>query len=348
MMFQFHEKKYVIFLIIGIFYCFTNGYARLEDGTLGIIKLPNEGCPVMLAPGQTFKVTTEQKGDIFLIDNEQRIIPLNSQWEKKNPQIYEGLITLTDKEIKQGPYAIQIVSETNEKDINPRSVWVQNEFKEYYIFAHISDIHIRSGDPQDEYAVTFQKVIEKLNQSDAHFILLTGDLTHNALPEQWQVFLKILNKAQKPTFVCAGNHDRDEDNYEKMFYSSLYAFRYGKDGYIVYDTREYRTADSWGEQDTLLYRYRRELKSSRWTFGITHRYEFTMGIRSQMILFVDDPIDFILYGHIHRENTKEEAIIPWGKTRVYVVPAEKDGYYRIFDVGEGGLFPRPIQNIKGK
>ncbi|MGC8738039.1 MAG: metallophosphoesterase family protein [Candidatus Hydrogenedens sp.] len=329
-------------------YSSLNGYARLEDGTLGIIKLPNEGCPVILAPGQTFKITAEQKGDVFLIDDEKHIIPLNSQWEKKNPETYEGLITLTDKEIKEGPYAIQIVSEKNEKDINPRSVWIRKEFKEYYVFAHISDIHILKGDLHDENAITFQTVIEKLNQSDAHFILITGDLTHNALPEQWQVFLNILNQSQKPTFVCAGNHDRDEDNYEKMFFTSLYAFRYGKDGFIVFDTREYRTADSWREQDALLYRYRRELKSSRWTFGITHRYEFTMGIRSQITLFIDDPIDFILYGHIHRENTKEESIIPWGKTRTYVVPAEKDGYYRIFDVGEGGLFPRPIQNIKGK
>lgn len=348
MMFQLPKKWFLLFLIIGISLSLKNGTARLEDGSLGILKLPNEGCPVMVAPGQTFKLTSEQKGDIFLIDKEKKIIPLNSQWKQTNPDIYEALSILSDKEIKEGPYTIQIITPDNKKDMNPRSVWVQNEFKEYYIFAHISDIHIRNGDPQDENAITFRNVIEKLNQSDAHFILLTGDLTHNAEPEQWKIFLEIMNQSQKPTFVCAGNHDRDKNNYEDMFYTSTYAFRYGKDGFIVYDTREYRTADSWGEQDTLLYRYRRELKPCRWTFAITHRYEFTMGIRSQMILFVDDPVDFILYGHIHRENTKEEAILPWEKTYVFVVPAEKDGYYRIFDVGEGGIFPRPIQNIKNK
>jgi len=348
MRFRWHKEYVLIFLMIGLLVSFFNGYARHEDGTLGIIKLPNEGCPVILSPGQTFNIVAEQKGTIFLIDNEKNIIPLNVQWEEKKTEIYKGSVILMGEDIKAGSYSIQIITEGGAKDVNPRSIWVQNEFREYYTFAHISDIHIRSDSLQDENAITFQTIIEKLNQSDAQFILLTGDLTHEAKTEQWQVFLNILNQARKPTFVCAGNHDRNEDNYEKMFYTSTYAFRYGKDGYIIFDTREYRTADSWGEQDTLLYRYRRELKSSRWTFGITHRYEFTMGIRSQIILFVDDPIDFILYGHTHRENTREESVIPWGKTRVYVVPAEKDGFYRIFDVGEGGLFPRPIQNVKGK
>ncbi|HOV33745.1 MAG TPA: metallophosphoesterase [Candidatus Hydrogenedens sp.] len=345
---MFRAKKICFFYIcvIYVLVSYFSAYARLEDRTLGIIKIPNEGCPVILAPGQTFKVTSEQKGELFLIDNENQILSLTAQWESLTSNLWEALVTLIGKGIKEGPYSLQIITETKTKDINPRSVWVQNSFKEFYTFAHISDIHIRSNDPDDEQTSTFQEIIEKLNRCDAHFILITGDLTHDATMEQWGMFLKILNQCKKPTFVCAGNHDRNKDNYENMFHTSTYAFRYGKDGYIVYDTKEYRVADSRGEQDTLLYRYSRELKSSRWMFGITHRYEFTMGIRAQIILFVDDPIDFILYGHTHRENTKEESILPWGKTHVYVVPAGKDGYYRIYDVGEGGILPRPIQNIK--
>lgn len=343
------RKKYrLIFLGIGLLFISVHASARLEDGTLGILKLPNEGCPVMVAPGQTFKVTAEKKGEIFLITGDNRIIPLTARWNEENPKRYVAQITLPEKGIEEGMYAIQILSETNEKDMNIRSVFVRNEFTEYYSFAHISDIHIRNGDMHDPNAVMFQKVIEKLNQTDAHFILITGDLTHTTTPEQWQVFLTILNQSTKPTFVCAGNHEsreRGEPYYDSLFYASFYAFRYGKDGFIVFDTREYRTADSWDEQDTFLYRYRRELKPCRWVFGVTHRYELTMGIRAQFILFVDDPIDFLLYGHLHRENTKEESVIPWGKTRVFVVPAEFQGYYRIFDVGEGGVFPRPIQKI---
>ncbi len=340
------RAKQIYIIIIITMASHLSAYARLEDGTLGIIKMPNEGCPIILAPGQTFKVTTEQKGELFLIDNENKITSLTAQWKRRTPNLWEAVVTLMDKGFKEGPYSLQIITETQTKDINTRSVWVQNSFKEYYTFAHISDIHIRSNAADDEQTVTFQEIVEKLNRSDAHFILMTGDLTHEATMEQWRMFLKKLNHCKKPTFVCAGNHDRNEKNYEKMFHTSTYAFRYGKDGFIVYDTREYRVADSWSEQDALLYRYRRELKPSRWVFGITHRYEFTMGIRAQTILFVDDPVDFILYGHTHRENTKEESVLPWGKTRVFVVPAAKDGCYRIFDVGEGGLLPRPIQNIK--
>ncbi len=344
----FRVKQICFFFLCGMYATTSlfSAYARLDDGILGIIKLPNEGCPIILAPGQTFKVIAEQKGELFLIDSENQILSLTAQWKSPTPNLWEATVTVVGEGIKEGPYSLQIITETHTKDMNPRSVWVQNSFKEFYTFAHISDIHIRNNDPDDEQTTTFQSTIEKLNQSDAQFVLITGDLTHDATMEQWGMFLKILNQCKKPTFVCAGNHDRNKDNYEKMFYTSTYAFRYGKDGYIVYDTREYQIADSWGEQDTLLYRYCKELKSSRWVLGITHRYDFTMGIRAQIILFVDDPIDFILYGHTHRENTKEESMLPWGKTHVFVVPAEKDGYYRIFDIGEGGLLPRPIQNIK--
>jgi len=342
----FPVKKTFISLLILLFTIPIISLARNEDNTLGILKVPNEGCPVITAPGQTFKVISEEKGTLYLIDSKNNIQPLNADWKEIGTNKWEALATVAEKGIKKGAFALQIITDTQRKDINPRCIWVQKAFKDYYIFAHISDIHIRSDDPNDEHALLFQKVIEKLNKSDAHFVLLTGDLTHDGTLEQFNIFLNIMNQCQKPTFVCAGNHDRTEDNYEKIFSTSTYAFRYGKDGFIIFDTREYRTADSWGEQDTFLYRYRRELKSCRWTFGITHRYEPTMGMRAQTILFIDDPIDFILYGHIHRENTKEESILPWGKTRVFVVPAEKDGYYRIFDVGEGGLFPRPIQNIK--
>ncbi len=320
---------------------------RNSDGTLGLIKLPNEGIPVVLAKGQDFRVISEEPGNLFLIDITGKKIPLNPQWaEKESLGKWVAKVWLEKGSSDENPYSIQLVTKDNRVDINERAVWLFDGFYEYYTFAHVSDIHIKSTDPSDENSVIFEKIIDKINQSDAQFVLLTGDLTHNGSIDEMKTFLKLLNKFTKPTFVCAGNHDRAGDTYEQFFFTSMYAFRYSKDGFIIFDSREYRTADPWDEQDNVLYRYRRELKSSRWTFGVTHRYEFTMGMRTQLTLFVDDPVDFLLYGHTHRENTKEESILPWGKTKVSVVPACKDGFFRIFDIGEGGVFPRPLVCVK--
>ncbi len=300
---------FIIFVLCGDF-CF----ARNADGTLGLIKIPNEGIPAVLAKGQDFKVISDKPGALFLIDADGKKLPLNQEWkEVRQGGRWEAKVYLTEGSSTGNPYSIQLVSEEGKTDVNQRAVWIFDGFYGYYTFAHISDVHIKSVDMTDENSITFEKVINRVNQSDAQFVLITGDLTHNASFEEMRVFLKLLNKFSKPTFVCAGNHDRTGDAYEKFFFSSTYAFRYSKDGFIVFDSREYRTADAWDEQDNVLYRYRRELKSSRWTFGITHRYEFTMGMRTQLTLFVDDPVDFLLYGHIHRENTKEESILPWGK-----------------------------------
>ena len=32
-------------------------------------------------------------------------------------------------------------------------------------------------------------------------------------------------------------------------------------------------------------------------------------VRAQIILFVDNPLDYLIFGHWHRENTKEEAVM---------------------------------------
>jgi hypothetical protein len=122
-------------------------------------------------------------------------------------------------------------------------------------------------------------------------------------------------------------------------------FWFGKDGFLSYDTKDYSSASELGPQDGLLEVYRRAIKPARWSVGLTHRYEPMQGIRSQLVLFVDDPLDFLLFGHWHRENTAEQRAVPWGTTPITVVPAAINGRYRLIDVTERGLRPRPFLEI---
>jgi hypothetical protein len=146
-----------------------------------------------------------------------------------------------------------------------------------------------------------------------------------------------------PTFVCPGNHDRLALNYENFFGPVAYTFTYGPDGYLSFDTKDFMIADSIGGQDADLQRMRREIKASRWSIGISHRYDPSMGMRAQLALFVDDPLDFLLFGHWHRENTEDQIRVPWNTTRISVVPAAINGEMRLIDVATGRLVFRDVQ-----
>ena len=171
------------------------------------------------------------------------------------------------------------------------------------------------------------------------------DLAREA--DQFRRFIGILDTCTLPTVVCAGNHDRQGDNYERFFGPLTSRFTFGSDGYLVFDTKDFDTADGATAQDGLLHRFRRELKPCRWTFGLTHRYEPAMGMRAQLTLFVDDPLDGLFFGHIHRE-LREGENIPWGRTAAWAVPAAVDGRYRMVDVTRQGPMPRAAARAGGE
>lgn len=325
----------------------TAAAARQPDGALDIIQTPNNGVPALCAPGEAFDAVLREKAAFRLVGATEESVPLPEiTWKELPGGLYEAHCSLPN-DVPAGFYSLE--AQTADKtDRNVRAVFVRQEFPEYYVAAHVSDTHILSGGADDPSAVMLRKIAAAINASDAAFVLVTGDLTHEGHLDQFQGFLAALDTFQLPTFVCPGNHDRGERNYERFFGPLTYRFRFGADGYLVFDTKDYLIADDLGPQDGDLYRFRRELKPCRWTFGVTHRYEPMMGMRSQLILFVDEPLDFLLFGHWHRENTKEEAGVPWGTTRFTVVPAAKDGNYRLIDIAIGGILPRPVQNAAEK
>jgi hypothetical protein len=143
--------------------------------------------------------------------------------------------------------------------------------------------------------------------------------------------------------VCAGNHDRKELNYEKTFGPLVYSFTYGPDGYLVFDTKDFLTAGQLDPQMADLQRLRRKIKPSRWSIGATHRYEPTMSMRSQLTLFVDDPLDVLLFGHWHRES--EQSHVPWGTTPIVATPAAVDNTWRLVLVTRTGIHPQDVQTL---
>ena len=72
-----------------------------------------------------------------------------------------------------------------------------------------------------------------------------------------------------------------------------------------------------------------------------HRYDPAMSMRSQLVLFVDDPLDFLMFGHWHSES--EEKRVPWRTTPLVVTPAAFDGAWRLILVTQTGIHPQDVQ-----
>jgi len=307
--------------------------ARNEDGTLDLVLIPNNGIPAITDTQGTFEAVLEEEAALSL-SNGSGEWPLAVDWSRRPDGKSLGRCRL-ETPIPAGSYTLQAKA-GDRIDSNQRSVYVLEAFPEAYQVAHITDIHTgttRHARPDKEIIA---EVIEAINASEAAFALVTGDLTENGEPEQFRDFLALLDACRLPTFVVAGNHDRQDSHYQHFFGPLTYRFFFGPDGYLAFDTKDFMIADEMSGQDGLLHLYRRQMRAARWSIGFTHRYDVTMGVRAQITLFVDDPLDYIVCGHTHREPGEQDGI-PWGSTRLVMTPAAIDGNLRFLTVDNGGV-----------
>ena len=312
--------------------------ARNTDGTLAVIRTPNNGMPALVTPGHTFQACLSHEAPLHLVGGDTRI-PLETKWETL-PGDRRQADCRVPQNAAPGCYALQAGDGSGE-DTNLRAVYVLESFPDTYVIAHLSDTHVGSGRHERPADDIFRDTIKTINESEAAFVLITGDLTDTGKRDEFRDFLAILDTCDLPTFVCAGNHDRLALNYENTFGPLTYTFWFGQDAYLVFDTKDFITADELGAQDADLQRFRRAIKPARWSIGVTHRYEPNMGMRSQITLFVDNPLDMLLFGHWHRINTAQEKRVPWGTSHISVAPAAVDGLFRFVVVTPQAILPSP-------
>jgi predicted phosphodiesterase len=320
--------------------------ARNEQGLLDVIQTPNDGMPALALPGDSFDVVARAKAELSLNAGDASI-PLDAQWTDLPGDRMKAQCRVPEN-AAPGAYALH-ATVGERTDVSLRSVFVMAEFPERYTIAHVTDTHIGSNRNARTSEDIFRDVITAVNASGAAFALITGDLTENGEADQFARFIEILNTCALPTFVCSGNHDRKDLNYENAFGPDAYMFRFGRDGYIGFDTKDFAVADDLRAQPADLQVFRRAIKPSRWAIGFSHRYEADMGMRAQIALFIDDPLDWFIFGHWHRANTEAEKSVPWAGVRhatpITVTPAAINGAMRLFEIGPSGIRPGEVQIV---
>jgi len=331
----------------------VGAFARKEDGSLDRILSPHNGQPAIVRTGMPFEVllrdiTSPAEVSCALIGADSVEYPLTVKSTADEQSIYARLECQPPEQMQPGGYTLRVTAPDGTTDTNTRAVWILDpEISEYYVLAHVTDVHIgkqRNNRPDPEKV--FSAVIDEINKTDAALCAITGDITENADTEQFRRFLALLDRFSIPTLVCSGNHDRDNLQYERFMGLQTWVRTFGPDGFLVFDTKDYVVADDWGPQPGILHRLRRMLRPCRFTIGLTHRYEPAMGVRSQLVLFADDPIDLLLYGHTHQERCPGEGPY-WAGDRVVITPACVDGYYRLIDITAQGPVPRSAARVSG-
>lgn len=326
-------------LIMALLLAVSAASARQADGTLGILRVPNDGFPAVAVPGTGFQVVTTEPAEISLVDAAGNVVPGLTKADGE-----DGVCTIAAG-TPPGAYGIKAISGDKE-DVTRRSVYVIDPPAEYYIVAHITDVHVGNTRRERPAVDVFKDMLAAVNDSGASFVVITGDITDNGTPEQFRQFLDILATCRLPTYVCPGNHDRTGQNYEMFFGPTWYMFRYGEDSYLSIDTKDFVMADDLGPQNAYLQIWRRATRGSRWSIGFSHRYDYAMGMRAQIALFVDDPLDMFVFGHYHGRMPEDMGkTVPWSNTRLVMTPAAADGLYRLMDVAPQGIRPREPQKL---
>lgn len=305
--------------------------ARDGDGVLHLIRAPHEGMPALVTPGADFDAELTEQQPLFLSGAEGESVPLEVEWmEGPGPRVRARCTVPPD--VAAGSYALDAGDGLDRVD---RAVFVREAFPEAYAFAHVADPRIGAEGAD----AAFSGIVEALNESAAAFVLMTGNLTDEGAPDQFQRFLEILNRCDLPTFVSPGGRDR-AGAYADFFGPPVHAFTFGEDGFLLFATGDARLVPEGGDVEADLEILRRRLKPCRWTVGATHRYDIDMEMRAQIVLFVDNPLDHLLAGP---DPDGGEGRVPWGTTPYSRTPAARDAKWRLVVVTRGGVKPAPVE-----
>ena len=324
--------------VLLVFAACMSASARQDDGALGVILTPHNARPAVVEPGQAFEAVLETEAELVLRQGEIQL-PLDVRWRSLPGGKARGWCALP-AEIPQGTYDLEATG-GSVADRNLRAVYVLEAVPETYAVAHIADPCLGSNADAQLSQEVFRELMAAANSSGAALIVITGDLVENPDHDRLKAFLEILDTAAVPTYVCPGGAQEKLPLYEAYLGPLTFTFVFGLDAYLAFRADNSLVNSPAGAQDSLLEVCRRRIKPARWSIGVSQRYRQAMPLRSQLVLFVDDPLDCLVAGERAEAGEEKKYGIPWGRTALIETPPAADGVFRLIDVTSQGVEPRP-------
>jgi predicted phosphodiesterase len=307
--------------------------ARNLDGTLGLIMRPISTVPTIVKAGEAFDLAIRADQPVqdmrVLMYLGPQMTPLLSHTREQPPlEPKDGVVTVqvtVPNTVQPALYNLYVRADPPRRgDTAERAVKVISQWPDTYSFAHVTDVHIGRQDPPFRDQV-FKRTASEINRLGVDFVLLTGDLTDQGTPEQYRLFLQLLDNFDVPTYTTPGNHDRGENAgfdkpnpiYERYCGPANYTFDFGRHRYVSLDTR-------WEDEFLVFPTYRAWLEAQLQRSNPALGVAFSHRISDAELPFYEEQLPahnykMYVYGHTH------DDVIDWvGARRLMLVNTSQE------------------------
>ena len=292
---------------------------------------PTVGRPAIVAPGGVFDGDVAGDVSAFLGQGSQRF-PLTAV---ESGALYSGAGTSLQVPATLAPGIYDFVVSTGGTDvIQPGSIHVVKTMESTYTIAMVRGSTL----PPDGQSVFSEEVLAALVSEQPNLIFVSGVLTADGSEAAYRAIQTQFGALNVPV-VCPNREEYFRGDYEKVFGPAGYAFSFGEDGYLILGPDLTHGGSGTVERVGYVHRWRRALRSSRWSVGVAGRFGLDWSMRSQLALFVDDPLDYLLVGEVPSGSGEK---LPWGRTRFSVPPAAPVLPLQFIDVDEEAMVVRGL------
>lgn len=310
------------------FVCALAG-ARTLDGTLGVLKTPNDMRPAIVAAGATFIVQAQERGELRMT-NDLAEFALSPIWEDL-PGAGARASVAVPNEAPAGAYTLEW-SKGDEADRNMRSVYVmaaqsgQDPYSQRYAFACIALPWNAPADPKSNGKAA--TLADAVNGAQVQFavVFVRGP------EDQFNGWLQDLHDCRVPTWAVAAVPLAVG---QRWFGPETFALRYGADAYLVLGSSEIE--DDAGAAPGQIAKLRLDQKTARWAVGLFSSPASALSMRNEITLFVDDPLHACIYGYVDAAKPLPKTV-GWGgwfePTRLF---ATANGKVVVFQVDRKGI-----------
>ena len=303
--------------------------ARGPDGALDMIQAPHEVWPAVVRPGDAFDAELTAPPAALRLERNGTAVALEPQPATGFPGRYRCVVP---EGLPAGVYALEAEGAAQSGRVE-RAVHVVEAFPDAYAVAHIAA-------PAQATPEALHAAAQAVNVSGAPLVLVTGDLTEDGRPEQFRAFLAAIEAVEAPVYAVPGPADVRHGHDRAYLGTGMRAFRFGPDGFMGIPSGHPQLVDPIGPDMGALYQDRRTIRAARWSVGLAARILPRLHMRAQLILFADDPLDWLVasdYGELLGEGG---PALPWASVEA-VAPPEGAALLQFIDIGPGGLRVRP-------
>jgi predicted phosphodiesterase len=326
----------------------SQAFARDPDGRLALIRYPLSTQPEFARAGELLIVNVSQALydscpdalGAYLDKNGSRT-PLGPP--ARLPDLATGTFRFAlsvPQNTALGVYGIVVQKCANADDSAKRSVVIVDSYPDEYSILHITDVHVgRMNGDIPVGASTFERMRAMSNAANPALVIITGDLSDTSNPEELKKFIEILEGFDAPTFVVAGNHDRNNSEADSFIGPLRYSFNFGKHFFLGFDTQtEFPPPDPDGQMNWIK-KETRAHAAAPFKVLFSHRSDSDFRFIITKVL-MPYKVNLLLLGHKHADEV--EKIVD---SYVVTTNAAVDGFYRVIDVKNNAVVDMQQKNL---